>query len=134
MSRNGQRTKQGRHAKGKDDSGQTGERHHEKTPLAGIRNRDFCERFYLAAYLGWELFSGAANSRVLVMWLPRGASGEDGIGHGKSSMGKPVPLSLRCQPARFRLIAINPATPAPMPTNPSTLGSGTAAMLPDAAL
>jgi hypothetical protein len=78
MSRNGQRTKQGRHAKEKDDSGQPGERHHEKTPLAGIRNRDFCERFYLAAYLGWELFPGAVYSRVLVMWLPRTASGVDG--------------------------------------------------------
>ncbi len=34
------------------------------------------------------------------------------------------------QAARFRLIAINPAMPAPTPNGPSTLGSGTAAILP----
>ena len=58
-------------------------------------------------------------------------SGVDGRGHGKSGMGKPEPLFPRCQPTRFRIIAIEPTATTPTPNIPSTLGSGTAAM-PDA--
>jgi hypothetical protein len=100
----------------------------------GVPRVELVDLRHSAGYRVRGVLSSPQHDELLVMRISGGVSGVDGIGHGKSGMGKPVPLFLRCQAARLRRRASRPSRLIPAATKAAPLGSGTAAMVPAGAL